>query len=273
MSLLSPASAINHVLKPALIFAAVTAQSAQAAPHEYYVDAETAKSVTYDKNPDHVVRIFGSIDSSTAKSAIERLYEISNEDSRAPIVVEISSGGGEVYPGLAILDVMNTIPNPVTTICLGIQASMAAMIAIGNKGENYATENCRIMIHEPSIGTTGTASALEQTTENIKITKNLFVEIISEATGLPESYAEDLVTTGNTYMTAEDAVGLNLLDGIIPSIKEHPAPKREVRVSEAFCDETRKKMAMCQDMASARIAPAAQTAEQRDFAGPAVPNP
>lgn len=273
MSLLNPASAINHALKPALIFAAVSTQVAEAAPPEYYVDAETAKSVTYDKDPDNVVQIFGSIDSAMAKETTKRLYEISNRDSRAPIVVEISSGGGEVYSGLAILDVINTIPNPVTTVCLGIEASMAAMISIGNKGRNYATENCRMMIHEPSMGATGTATSLEQSSENINTTKNLFVQIITEATGLPEAYAEDLVTTGNTYMKAEEAVALTLLDGIIPSAKTHPAPVRNVEISTAFCNETRRKMDMCRDITSADTAPIAQTAEQRDLGGPAAQTP
>lgn len=269
----NPSVAINHVLKPALIFAAVTAQAAEATPPEYYVDPETAKSVTYDKDPNNVVQIFGSIDPSMAKETTKRLYEISNRDSRVPIVVEISSGGGEVYSGLAILDVINTIPNPVTTVCLGLEASMAAMISIGNKGENYATENCRMMIHEPSTGANGTASALEQTSENVKITKELFVEIIREATELPESYADDLVSTGNTFLTAEQAVGLNLLDGIILSTKEYPAPKRDISISKTFCDETRRKMTMCAKPEISATAPIAQTAEQRGFSDPAALNP
>lgn len=272
MSLLSPASAINHVLKPALIFAAVTAQAAEAAPPDYYVDEETAKAVTYEKNPDHVVQLFGSIDTSMAKEAIQRLHEISKEDTSTEIVMQISSTGGDVYAGFAILDAMNSLPNPITTVCIGLEASMAAIIAIGNKGENLATENCRIMIHEPSSSTSGTASSAEQATNNLGLTRDIFIQIVSDATGLSQDYAKDLVSNGNTFLTAEEAVSLNLLDGIIPSIKTHPAPIRDIKISSTFCDETRENTSICRDWRDAESV-SAQTAEQRDFAGPAAPNP
>lgn len=260
-------------LKPALIFAAVASHAAETVPAEYYVDPNVARHLTYEKDPDTVVQIFGSIDGTMAKETIKSLYEISNMNSDTPIVVEISSGGGEVYAGFAILDVINTIPNPVTTVCMGSAASMAAIINIGNKGENYATENCRLMLHEPSSGVTGTASAIEQTADNIKTTTELFVEIIADAAGLPESYAKDLVSTGNTFMTAQQAVGLNLLDGIIPSGKTHPAPKRELRILSDFCNETRERMSICREKTIASADTTSQIAEQRDPAGPAVQSP
>lgn len=273
MSLLNPASAINHVLKPALIFAAVTAQATEAAPPEYYVDAETARSVTYDKDPENTVKIFGTINEEMAEKTIDRLYAIAKRDPDAPIVIEINSKGGETDAGLAILDTINNIPNPVSTICLGTEVSMATIIAIGTKGFNYATEHSRLMLHAPSASSAGDSNEMLQKAGSLQITNASFMDILTQATGLPLEYVEDILFSGDTYMSPEQAVALNLFDGIIPSPKEHPTPKKEAHISEAFCDETRRKMTMCMDRASAHIAPAAQIAEQRDFAGPAAPNP
>ncbi len=240
MSLLNPASAINSALKPALIFAAVAAQGMQADAADFYVDEETAAKVTYQRDPERVIRITGDIDDKMALPIIDRLYELAKKDPDAPIIAEVSSFGGEVRAGWSILDAMNSVRNPVTTICMGGVGSIAAFIAIGNKGPRYAMPHCRVMLHEPSEGIGGVMkfSALGGRVDGMGITVENFVEILQDVTGLPETYARELIKAEDLNLTAEQAVRLNLFQGILPERDAEQAPKKPIKSADEFCEIT-----------------------------------
>ena len=138
-----------------------------------------------------------------------------SEDPGKDIQLYINSPGGMVTAGLAIYDTMQYIKCDVSTICIGLAASMGAfLLAGGAKGKRYALPNAEIMIHQPSGGAKGQATEIEIAAENILKTKKRLNEILAENTGKPyEVIAAD--TERDHYMSAQEAADYGLIDGVI----------------------------------------------------------
>ena len=140
---------------------------------------------------------------------------LESEDPGKDIQLYINSPGGMVTAGMAIYDTMQYIKCDVSTICIGLAASMGAfLLAGGAKGKRYALPNAEIMIHQPSGGAKGQATEIEIAAENILKTKKRLNEILAENTGKPyEVIAAD--TERDHYMSAQEAADYGLIDGVI----------------------------------------------------------
>ena len=151
----------------------------------------------------------------TASSIVAQMLFLESEDPGKDINFYINSPGGIVPCGFAIYDTMQYIKCDVSTICIGMAASMGAfLLAGGTKGKRYALPNAEIMIHQPSGGAKGQATDIQIVAENILKTKERLNRILSENTGQPyEVVAAD--TERDNYMTAEEAKAYGLIDAVI----------------------------------------------------------
>ena len=171
---------------------------------------------------DRIIFLGEDLNATTASLVVAQLLFLESEDPDKEINLYINSPGGSVTDGLAIVDTMNYIRCPVTTICIGMAASMGAvLLASGTKGKRFATPNAEILIHQPLIGGQGLSG---QTTE-IKIqadqmvkTRQRLNKILSEATGQSLEQVE-IDTERDHYMTAEEALKYGLIDGIMDKRK------------------------------------------------------
>ena len=166
---------------------------------------------------DRIIFLGEEINSVTANLVIAQLLHLESQDAEKDISLYINSPGGEVYSGLAILDTMNYIKPQVSTICVGMAASMAAvLLASGAKGKRFCLPNSMVMIHQPSGGAQGQQTEIEIVAQEIKETRNNLNKILSDATGQPiERVAQD--TERDHYMRAQAALDYGLVDRIISS--------------------------------------------------------
>ena len=153
----------------------------------------------------------------TASLVVAQLLFLESEDPGKDISLYINSPGGSVSAGMAIYDTMQFIRCDVSTICLGMAASMGAfLLAGGTKGKRLILPNAKVMIHQPSGGMQGQATDLQIVAKEIQKTKDTLNRILAENTGKPlEIVAAD--TERDNYMTAEEAVAYGLVDKIIAS--------------------------------------------------------
>ena len=167
---------------------------------------------------DRIIFLSEDVNHVTASLVVAQLLFLESEDPDKEICLYINSPGGSISDGMAIVDTINYIKCPVSTICVGMAASMGAvLLACGEKGKRYATPNAEVMIHQPLIGGGGLSG---QTTE-IKIhadhmvrTREKLNKLLSEKTGQPlETIERD--TERDNYMTAEQALAYGLIDGIL----------------------------------------------------------
>ena len=167
---------------------------------------------------DRIIFLGEDVNATSAGLVIAQLLFLESEDPDKEIYLYINSPGGSITDGMAIVDTMNYIKCPVSTICVGMAASMGAvLLACGEKGKRYATPNSEILIHQPLIGGNGIAG---QATE-IKIhadhmvkTREKLNKLLSEKTGQSlETINRD--TERDNYMTAEEALTYGLIDGIM----------------------------------------------------------
>ena len=171
---------------------------------------------------DRIIFLSEDVNQTTASLVIAQMLFLESEDPEKEISFYINSPGGSVTDGLGIVDTMNYIRCPVTTICIGMAASMGAvLLASGTKGKRFATPNAEILIHQPLIGGQGLSG---QTTE-IKIqadqmvkTRQRLNKILSEASGQSLEQVE-IDTERDHYMTAEEALKYGLIDGIMDKRK------------------------------------------------------
>jgi ATP-dependent Clp protease protease subunit len=163
---------------------------------------------------DRVVFIVGPINELTANLVVAQLLFLESENPDKEIALYINSPGGSVYAGMAIYDTMQFIKPDVSTICVGMAASMGAfLLAGGTKGKRYALPNSRILIHQPSGGSQGQASDIEIQAREILYLRERINRILSERTGQPvERIARD--TDRDNFMSANDAVSYGLIDKI-----------------------------------------------------------
>ena len=167
---------------------------------------------------DRIIFLAEDVNPTSASLVVAQLLFLESEDPDREISLYINSPGGSITDGMAIVDTINYIKCPVTTICVGMAASMGAvLLASGAKGKRFATPNAEILIHQPLIGGGGISG---QTTE-IKIhadhmvkTRNKLNKLLSERTGQSlETIERD--TERDNYMTAEEALKYGLIDGIM----------------------------------------------------------
>ena len=151
----------------------------------------------------------------TASLVVAQLLFLESEDPTKDINLYINSPGGSVTAGMAIYDTMNYIKCDVSTVCMGMAASMGAfLLAGGAKGKRFALPNAEVMIHQPSGGTQGQATEIRIVAEQILRTKKKLNEILAANTGQPLEVIER-DTERDNYMTAEEAVKYGLVDAVI----------------------------------------------------------
>lgn len=164
---------------------------------------------------DRIIFLGEAIDENVASTIVAQLLFLEAEDPDKDINLYINSPGGSVTAGMAIYDTMQYIKPQVSTICIGMAASMGAfLLAGGAKGKRYALPNAEIMIHQPSGGAKGQATEIQIAAENILKTKKRLNEILAANTGKPyETIAAD--TERDNYMSAQEAAEYGLIDSVI----------------------------------------------------------
>ena len=168
---------------------------------------------------DRIVFLGDEVHSVSAGSVIAQLLFLEAEDPEKDIFLYINSPGGVITDGLAIYDTMQYIKCDVSTICIGMAASMGDfLLAAGTKGKRLALPNAEIMIHQPLGGAKGQATDIEIAAKHILRTKERLNAILAERTGQPiERIKED--TERDNYMSAQEALDYGLIDKIIPPRK------------------------------------------------------
>ena len=164
---------------------------------------------------ERIIFLGEEVNETTASLTVAQLLFLESEDPGKDIHLYINSPGGMVTAGMAIYDTMQYIKCDVSTICIGMAASMGAfLLAGGAKGKRFALPNAEIMIHQPSGGAKGQATEIQIAAENILKTKKKLSEILAANTGKSyEQVAAD--TERDNYMTAQEAVEYGLIDRII----------------------------------------------------------
>lgn len=166
---------------------------------------------------DRIIFLGEEINSVSANLVVAQLLHLESQDAEKDISLYINSPGGEVYSGLAILDTMNFIKPQVSTICVGMAASMAAvLLSAGAKGKRFCLPHSKVMIHQPSGGAQGQQTEIEIVAEEIKKTRRELNQILSDASGQPiEKVQAD--TERDNYLTACEALDYGLIDRIVTS--------------------------------------------------------
>ena len=166
---------------------------------------------------DRIIFLGGEIDDDTANLVVAQMLFLEGDDPDKDIFLYINSPGGSVSAGLAIYDTMQYIKCEVSTICIGLAASMGAfLLAAGAKGKRKALPNAEIMIHQPSGGAQGQATDIHIHAEQILRIRQRLNEILAERTGQPvEKVGQD--TERDNYMSAEQARAYGIVDEIIPA--------------------------------------------------------
>ncbi|MBQ7506012.1 MAG: ATP-dependent Clp endopeptidase proteolytic subunit ClpP [Lachnospiraceae bacterium] len=174
---------------------------------------------------DRIIFLGEEVNESTGSLVVAQLLFLESEDPGKDIHLYIHSPGGEVTSGMAIYDTMQYIKCDVSTICVGMAASMGAfLLAGGTKGKRFALPNAEIMIHQPSGGAKGQATEIEIAAKNILRTKQKLNELLAKNTGQPlEKVAED--TERDHWMTAQEALDYGLVDSIIEKNKSEEKEK------------------------------------------------
>ncbi len=184
----------------------------------YVVEQSNKGERTYDIYSrlleDRIIMLSGEIDDAVANTIVAQLIYLEGKDPEKDICLYINSPGGSVSAGLAIYDTMNYVKCDVSTICIGLAASMGAfLLSSGKKGKRFALPNSEIMIHQPLGGAQGQASDIKIQADHILKIKQKLNKILSENTGKPiEQIEKD--TDRDNYLSSEDALEYGLIDKI-----------------------------------------------------------
>jgi ATP-dependent Clp protease protease subunit len=164
---------------------------------------------------ERIVFLGTGIDDTVANLIIAQLLFLESEDANKDIQLYINSPGGQVYSGLAIVDTMNLIKPKVSTIVVGMAASMGAIIAaLGEKGKRFALPNAKIMMHQPSSGFEGTSADIEISAREVLSLRHRIDEMLAEATGhTAEKIHAD--TDRDYWLTAQAAAEYGVIDKVI----------------------------------------------------------
>ena len=164
---------------------------------------------------ERIIFLADEVNDQTASLVVAQLLFLESEDPNKDIQLYINSPGGSVTAGMAIYDTMQYIKCDVSTICIGMAASMGAfLLSGGTKGKRYALPNAEIMIHQPSGGSQGQATDMKIVAEHILKTKARMNRLMAEHTGQPVEKVE-ADTERDNWMTAEEAKAYGLIDEII----------------------------------------------------------
>ena len=163
---------------------------------------------------DRIIVLSEEVNDATASLVVAQLLYLEGQDSEKDISLYINSPGGSVSAGLAIYDTMQYIKCDVSTICMGMAASMGAfLLSSGAKGKRFALPNSEIMIHQPSGGAQGQASDIKITADHILRTRERLNKILAENTGKPvEQIAVD--TERDNWLSAQEAMDYGLVDKV-----------------------------------------------------------
>ena len=193
-------------------------------PNNYYFEPSVIEKTPYGERSydvysrllkDRVVFLRGEVNEALANSIVAQLLFLEMEDPDAEISMYINSPGGSVTDGMAIYDTMQFIKCDVSTICVGMAASMGAfLLSSGTKGKRLALPNAEIMIHQPSGGTQGQATDMQIQVERMLKIKQRLNEILAANTGKPLETIK-LDTERDNFMTAEEAQAYGLVDKVI----------------------------------------------------------
>lgn len=176
---------------------------------------------------ERIVFLGDEVNSQTAGLVVAQMLFLEAEDPEKDIHLYIDSPGGSVTDGMAIYDTMQYIKCDVSTICIGMAASMGAfLLAGGTKGKRLALPNAEVMIHQPSGGTQGQATEIQIAAEHILQTKKKLNQILAENTGKPyEVIAQD--TERDNWMTAAEAKDYGLIDKVVVNRAENDKEKKD----------------------------------------------
>ncbi|MFA7627277.1 MAG: ATP-dependent Clp protease proteolytic subunit [Candidatus Kapaibacterium sp.] len=164
---------------------------------------------------ENIIFIGGPIDDYMANLVIAQLLFLSSEDPKKDINLYINSPGGSVTAGLAIYDTMQFVKNDISTICIGLSASMAqVLLCSGAKGKRYALPNSRILMHQPSGGTQGQSADIEIYTKEILRTRDSLYSIIANHTGIDVDKIKDDADR-DKYMSPDEALAYGIIDKIL----------------------------------------------------------
>lgn len=175
---------------------------------------------------DRIIFLGGSVDDDAANLVVAQMLFLSNEDSEADIHFYINSPGGSISAGLAVYDTMQFIRCDVATYCVGMAASMGAvLLAGGKKGKRFVLANSRVLIHQPLLSGVmqGTATDLDIEANEILRLRTRLYQLLSEDTGqTPEKIEKDC--DRNLWMDAKEAIGYGLIDNILEKAPQisHP---------------------------------------------------
>lgn len=164
---------------------------------------------------ENIIFLGGPIDDGVANTIIAQLLFLQSEDPKKDITLYVNSPGGHVTAGLAIVDTMNNIKNDVSTVCVGIAASMGAVIlSNGKKGKRFALPNSEVMIHQPLGGAEGQATDIEISARHILKTREVLNKILAKNTGQTLSRIEKDVER-DFFMSAEEAKKYGIVDKVL----------------------------------------------------------
>lgn len=164
---------------------------------------------------DNIIFIGTAIDDTVANLVVAQLLHLAHESPNKDIQIYINSPGGSVTAGMAIYDTMQFVRPDVSTIAVGVSASMGALLlAGGTKGKRFALPNARVMIHQPHGGMEGTAKDIEITAEEMVKTRKLMEKLLAKHTGQPLKNIER-DTERDKWLTAEEAKKYGLVDDVI----------------------------------------------------------
>ncbi|MCM3388666.1 ATP-dependent Clp endopeptidase proteolytic subunit ClpP [Ureibacillus chungkukjangi] len=169
---------------------------------------------------DRIILLGSAIDDNVANSIVAQLLFLAAEDPDKDISLYINSPGGSITAGMAIYDTMQFIKPQVSTICIGMAASMGAfLLAAGEPGKRFALPNAEVMIHQPLGGAQGQATEIEIAAKRILFLRDKLNQILSDRTGQPmERISKD--TDRDNFMTAENAKEYGLIDQIINRVED-----------------------------------------------------
>lgn len=164
---------------------------------------------------DRIIMLSGEINDDVANSVVAQLLFLAAEDEKKDIYLYINSPGGSITSGMAILDTMNFIAPDVSTICIGMAASMGAfLLACGSKGKRYALPNSEILIHQPLGGVQGQTTEIEIVAKHILKIRERMNKMLSKVTSQPLEKIY-LDTERDNYMDAEEALAYGIIDEIM----------------------------------------------------------
>jgi ATP-dependent Clp protease protease subunit len=164
---------------------------------------------------ERIIFLGGPIDGDVANLIVAQMLFLASEDAKKDISFYINSPGGHVSAGLAILDTMNHIQPDVSTVCVGLAASMGAvLLSAGEKGKRFALPNAEVMIHQPSGGAEGMASDIEITAKHIIATRERLNKMLAKNTGQKMDKIEKDVDR-DFFMTAQEAKEYGIIDKVL----------------------------------------------------------